>query len=175
MAKLSPYRIYAKVSRKNFISDRQSTLQNGKTKKGGGVCIYIDSKFSKYCQVLQECSTSNEGIAILTISLRKPGLKIMNIYVLYKPPKSTSKKVVNYLKSISALIMPQNIELWILGDFNTDFLVRDNDSTKKLTSYLRSIGFYQLINQITRPGIHKGTCIDWILTNSPFVKYSGSS
>ena len=71
--------------------------------------------------------------------------------------------------------MPQNIELWVLGDFNTDFLVRDNDSTKKLTSYLRSIGLYQLINQITRPGIHKGTCIDWKLTNSPFVKHSGSS
>ena len=94
MAKLSPYRIYAKFPEKTlFRLDRQSTLQNGKTKEGGGVCIYIDNKFSKYCQVLQECSTSNEDIEILTISLLKPGLKFMNISVLYKPLKLLRKKL----------------------------------------------------------------------------------
>ena len=128
-----------------FRLDRQSTLQTGKTKKGGGVCNYIDNKFSKYCQVIQECSTSNEDIDIFTLSLRKPGLKFMNVSVLYKPPKTSSKKLVDYLKSVSAEVMPHNVELWILGYFNTDFLVRDNDNTKKLISYFHSIGLSQLI------------------------------
>ena len=32
----------------------------------------------------------------------------------------------------------------------------------------------QLISTSTRPGVNSGTCIDWIVTNSTFVKYSGT-
>ena len=158
-----------------FRLDRQTTLQNGLQKKGGGLCIYIDDRLSKYCKVISECSISNDEIEIFSISLRKPCLKFMNVSVLYKPPKTTSKNLIDFLKTIMNVLMQNNIELWIPGDFNTDFLVRDNVNTKKLTSYFRSIGLSQLINNITRPGKYRGTCIDWIITNCPFVLFSGVS
>ena len=54
-------------------------------------------------------------------------------------------------------------------------LTRDNTNTKKLTTYFRAIGLTQLIDKMTRPSKNKGTCIDWILTNCPFIHASGVS
>ena len=74
-----------------FRLDCKSKLSNGTVKKGGGVCIYIDKKYSKFCKVLAACTISNDELEVLTISLRKPGLKFMNISVIYKPPKIPAK------------------------------------------------------------------------------------
>ena len=158
-----------------FRLDRQSTLPNGLVKKRGGLCIYIDNKFSKYCKILKSCTLSNHHLELLTISLHKPGLKHMNISVLYKPPKTSAKTVIDLLKGIQQDLIPQNCEFWLLGDFNTDFLSRNNVNTKKYVSFLRNNGLTQLITNLTRPNLYKGTCIDWIVTNSPFVSQSGVS
>ena len=66
-----------------------------------------------------------------------------------------------------------NYELWILGDFNIDYLSRDKLDVKKFTATLKSYGLQQLICDITRPYNMGGTCIDWIITSSPFVSISG--
>ena len=68
--------------------------------------------------------------------------------------------------------MPRN---WLLGDFNTDFLTRDNANTKKYVSFFRNNGLTQMIAKVTRPNVHKGTCIVWIVTNTPFVLHCGVS
>ena len=66
-----------------------------------------------------------------------------------------------------------NHELWILGDFNIDYLSRDKPSVKKYISTFKSYGLCRLITGITRPHNSSGTCIDWIITNSPFILKSG--
>ena len=71
-----------------FRLDRQTKLANGATKKGGGICVYIDNKYSKFCKAISSCSVSNADLEILTIGLMKPGLKFMNISVVYKPPQN---------------------------------------------------------------------------------------
>ena len=83
-----------------FRLDRQSILPNGSAKKGGGVCIYIDKKYSKFCKILKTCTASNDDLEMLTISLRKPGIKFMNISVIYKPPKTPAKIVIDNMKSV---------------------------------------------------------------------------
>ena len=97
----------------------------------------------------------------------------MNITVLYKSPKTAPKTVIDYLKMKQNDIVPCNVKFWLLGDFNVDFLVRDNVNTKKFVSYFRNIGLTQLISYVTRPNIYRGSCIDWIVTDSPFVQHSG--
>ena len=71
--------------------------------------------------------------------------------------------------------MPRNSEIWKLGDFNIDFLVRDNVNTKKIVAFFRNNGLSQLVTDITRPSKYRGSCIDWIVTNSTFVLHSGVS
>ena len=60
-------------------------------------------------------------------------------------------------------------EYWILGDFNIDYLKRNQSSTRDAISAIRNMGLVQLIKNVTRPASGKGTCIDWILTNSEYV------
>ena len=158
-----------------FRLDRHVKLPNGNAKKGGGVCLYVDNKYSKFCKIVTTTTMSNEEIEILTISVRKPGLKHMNITVIYKPPKTNVQTVIDFLKNGQNELMSRNQELWLMGDFNTDFLIRDNTDTKKFVSFFRNHGLSQLISKVTRPNKYKGSCIDWIVTNSPFMIYCGAT
>ena len=119
-----------------FRLDRQTRHVNGTLKKGSGVCLYVDNKYSKYCKVLSSCTLSNDEMEILTIGPCKPGLKYMNITVLYKPPKKNVKVTIDFFKPVQNDLIPLNREFWLLGDFNTDYLVRDNTDTKKFVTYL---------------------------------------
>ena len=67
----------------------------------------------------------------------------------------------------------KNFEIWILGDFNIDFLRRDDNNTVKLTSFIKKLGLSQLINGITRPNVKSGSCIDLILTDCKFINENG--
>ena len=169
------FSIYCAAYHGIWCSDRHSTLPNGLVKKGGGLCIYIDNKFSKFCKINKACTLSTDQLEFFTISLRKPGLKHINILVLYKPPKTSPKVVIDLLKGIQHELMPRNLEYWLLGDFNTDFLTRDNANMKKYVPFFRNNGLTQLIANVTRPNVHKGTCIVWIVTNTPFVLHCGIS
>ena len=50
-----------------FTLDQQSCLPNGSIKKGGGLCIYSDNNFSKYCKILKSCTFSNDQLEVLTM------------------------------------------------------------------------------------------------------------
>ena len=66
-----------------------------------------------------------------------------------------------------------NLELWILGDLNIDYLARDNQDTKRYLECFKTNGIKQNIVDITRPFRNGGTCIYWIATSSPFIQTSG--
>ena len=66
-------------------------------------------------------------------------------------------------------------EIWILGDFNTDLLKRNDVNTVALQSFAKKNGLLQQISGITRPSSRSGSCIDLIMTNSRFVCKSGIS
>ena len=61
----------------------------------------------------------------------------------------------------------------MLGDFNVDYRKRDDINFKRFQTFFKKFGLTQLIENITRPCINSGSCIDWIVTNSRFVASSG--
>ena len=63
-------------------------------------------------------------------------------------------------------------ELWFLGDFNVDHLKRTDIRFKRFQTFLKNFGLSQLIDSVTRPGITSSSCIDWIVTNSIFIRES---
>ena len=132
-----------------FRLDRQTKLANGLPKKGGGICIYVDARYSKFCTALPSCTMCCEDFEIMTISLCKPGTKFMNISVIYKPPKTNAKLLIDFLKQVHDFLIPRNREIWFLGDFNIDFLVRDNANTKKIVTYFRNNGLTQLVSEVS--------------------------
>ena len=64
-------------------------------------------------------------------------------------------------------------ELWLIGDFNINFLKRSDSSTKKAIDFARIYGLKQLINSVTHLTGFGGSCIDLVFTNAEFVKSLG--
>ena len=94
----------------------------------------------------------------------------MSIVCLYRPPNGKVKLCIDYLKNV---FKNCKSEVWLLGDFNVDFLDRSSVPRTKFQTLFNTHGLKQLIQNITRPSKSSGTCIDWIITNSLYVKNYG--
>ena len=94
----------------------------------------------------------------------------MSLICQYRPPDGNIKSCIDYLKIV---FQACKSEIWILGDFNVDFLDRSCDSRSKFNTLFTSCGLKQLMHSITRPNKKGGTCIDWVVTNSEFIKEYG--
>ena len=137
---------------------------------GGGVCIFVNDKWSSYCSVYLHSTKSCPDIEIITLKIDKPNFKTFFVTSLYKPPKGNFSSGFKYISTM--IDLHPNCEFWILGDFNIDFLKRNIPTTKTAMEDIRKSGLAQLIKNVTRPAHGKGTCIDWILTNSEYVALS---
>ena len=92
---------------------------------------------------------------------------------VYEPPKGKIAKLTEFLKTVITRNDFKEREIWTLGDFNTDWLERDNQDTVKLLSFCKNSGLVQSIDEINRPNMKGGSCIDLIFSNCKFVKRSG--
>ena len=146
-----------------------------RNKRGGGVCIYINIDLPSFCDIDKKSTFSNSDLEILTLKIRKPGLKYMTIASLYRPPCGKIQNCIDRLTEIFSRKEVAKDELWFLGDYNVDYLHRDNSDLRKFMSFFKKFGCVQLVNSVTRPGKYRCSCLDWIVTNSNFVCEYGVS
>ena len=132
---------------------------------------YLARKLAPYAKIDLDKTKSTKDYEILTIDISKPGMKYMTVSCLYRPPTGSLKKCCDFLKDI---FQNSKRELWIMGDFNVDYLDRTNDNRTRFTNIFKTLGLKQVIMKFTRPNNKGGTCLDWIVTNSDFVKFSGT-
>ncbi len=129
--------------------------------KGGGVAIYVKSKFVSSAILSITRAKQFEVLAI------KVGVsKVSNITVVgcYRPPSATR----DALKVFSDILHELNdsSEFILMGDLNWDWLSGTSDCFKELCD---SLSLTQLINAPTRlnPKVqHKSTLLDLIITNA---------
>ena len=88
----------------------------------------------------------------------------MLISCLYRPPRGKIQNCIDRLTETYARRENAKVEIWLLGDFNVDFLQRGESNLVKFLNFFKRFGCTQLINDTTRPGKHKCSCIDWIGT-----------
>ena len=129
--------------------------------KGGGLCIYIDSKFGSYCTINTDISICTPDFELLGLDVKRPGNRYMTIICVYGPPKGKHDLFIKYFEKI---VKDLNTEIWILGDFNVDYLNRTDENRAKLLRLFKKFGLHQYIDNITRPNTLGGTCLDWIIT-----------
>ena len=140
---------------------------------GGGVCIYVSNKWSDYVNVIREATVVTKDYEIMSITIDKPNFKKLFVSCVYKPPKGKIDVLYKFMTDIVNRFQGKKYEIWILGDFNTDFLKRDEINIIRTFRFLKKLGLKQLIDAVTRPNKKNGSCIDWIITDSYFVKDSG--
>ena len=65
------------------------------------------------------------------------------------------------------------MERWILGDFNVNLEIRNSPEALLVNTFLKDNNLKQLITVHSRLTKRGGSCIDWIITDCPYVKESG--
>ena len=140
---------------------------------GGGICLYVHSKYKDFTEIYPNGTTTTKDFEILTVLISKPTFRNLAIITVYKPPVGKIEKLIAYLKLLLKDIDTNNREVWIVGDFNIDWLKRNDPDTVKLMQFCKTQGLEQLIKSITRPNKSKGSLIDLMITNSNFVSKAG--
>ena len=80
---------------------------------------------------------------------------------------------MNYFELLFARREYRKREKWILGDFNVNLENRNTPEVSLVNRFLKDNSLKQLITTHTRLTNRGGTCIDWIITDCPYVKSSG--
>ena len=159
-----------------FRCDRKNNVVSYNARPtAGGVCIYMDNSLVNFTVRIDEFCTITQDFEILTLVTTRPCHRYFVTICVYKPPKGKLSKCIDFLNSILNNNQVHKKEIWILGDFNTDLLKRDDSNTILIQNFAKKAGLANLIRTITRPNARSGSCIDLIMTNCMFVSESGVS
>ena len=110
---------------------RQDRRYQTRNVKGGGLCIYIDSKFGPYSTVNMDISICTPDYEMLCLDIKKPGNRHMTVICVYRPPKGKPTVFSTYLENI---LKNLKTEIWIVGDMNINYLNRMDENRNQ---YLR--------------------------------------
>ena len=149
-----------------FRWDRHNGIINGVSKiRGGGVACYVSKKLQLDCHVMKKLTLTTCDIELLTLRCVYSYGKVLYVMSLYRPPEGSIDMFFETLYCLFDEYQLASKELWVLGDFNIDFLKRIDNKTKKLIEFLRIYSLKQQISGPTRLTGFSRTCIDLIITN----------
>ena len=154
-------------------ADRLVLTAEGRTKKGGGIGIYIHEKVNVVRIDSEVHSLSNENVESVTLNIKLPHTRPIFVICLYRPPQGCIETMLKSLKSLISNLPPSNDrEIIVGGDFNIDYSKPRNRNTQKLKKLLKELSLEQIIQSHTRLDKVNST-IDLIATNCPHVLDSG--
>lgn len=91
----------------------------------------------------------------------------------YRPPSENVDTALDVIRSVISEIPTKN-EIYIMGDFNLDYMCIGSPTFKKLKTFERSYQFIQYIANPTRVSANSVSLIDHIYTNSHLLSGSGT-
>ena len=134
---------------------------------GGGVCIYIKNNLN----FRSRTDLSNENLELTAIEIRKPHSRPFVVVTWYRPPNSQIS-TFSAIQDVIDRIDCENIEFYLLGDFNCDMLAEMPDnSTIQLRNIASVYDLTQVISQPTRITSTSVSLIDLCYTNFPDKVY----
>ena len=157
---------------KLFRWDCSKGINNGVTKsRGGGLACYVKNAIVADCSlILDQCLTTPD-IELQVIKLIQPVHKKRHVINLYQPPNGN---IDLYFDILENLFLNLNLsEVWLMGDFNINYLKRSDNYTKKAIDFARLYGLKPLITSATHLGGFSSSCIDLMFTNADFINTSG--
>ena len=140
------------------------------TKRGGGVGLYIKDDLTYTQANMVKHNISNKDIECCWIMVIRENTKEMLVCVVYRPPSGNVEAFCDYLNlTLEEIGNNFNREIFIMGDFNINYLGVNTQNMKHLLNFEQTTGLKQIIKQPTRGE----NCIDLIFTNSNDVTNSG--
>ena len=141
-------------------------------KRGGGVCLYINEHLNWSTKSYSLFNRNNNDIEIQWIEIINEKCKNFVIANGYRPPDGKTSEFFDYLEIVLENTNLQKCDLFLMGDFNIDYLDKKSQDTKKLKTILKQFGIDQLINKPTRYSLLRDSCLDLLCTNSDYIAKS---
>ena len=119
----------------NLVRWDRSWCEDGSNsvKRGGGVALYIKEDLTFTSQRLQQYNVSNRNNECLWVHVVRENAKDIIIGTVYRPPGGNVEMFCDYLKNTLEEIGNNfNKEIFILGDFNINYLDSNDPNTKHL-------------------------------------------
>ena len=151
------------------------TGNRGSPKKGGGVCTYFRDTITYSAQELSNLNQSTSYVEAQWFTIRQPNQKKIIMANIYRPPQGQVANFSHYLDECLNRINFNGSELLLLmGDFNIDYLDKNNPKTSTLNSWIKSKGLRQHIEGATRVTKDKQSCLDLIISNFSDIAQYGT-
>ena len=159
-----------------FRLDRQWNDRDnmGCSKRGGGLLCYACSSLNVSDALYDHLNSSSKDLEMQWLSVKIPNMRPLVILNVYRPPQGeykTACKIIN--DSIAKANLKSNTEIYLMGDFNIDLLIKTSPAAKELLFTTGSNGLFPKVQEATRfssrNGTPKKTCIDQIFTNSSLI------
>lgn len=152
--------------------DRQTNALNGKTKRGGGIVIYIKNEFDVTAWPL--LSVSNSDLELLCISAKLGNNRRTNLFIVYRLPTGNMQLAVDTLNdNVTELRRTTSGEVVVMGDFNIDLLTHSTQS-RNLSQLTSALNVSQMIQNPTMITNRTKTLIDHLYTDIIHVSYVGT-
>ena len=143
---------------------RKDRLKNGRN--GGGVCLYIRSNLNYNIR----SDLEHDKLEMISIEIKNPNSRPFVVSTWYRPQRTPwpVPELFQAFEEVVARIDALNIDYYLIGDINTNFLPKELDSeARTLLSILEVFGLHQLITKPTHVTKNSKSLIDLCITNSP--------
>ena len=155
-----------------FRQDRRPGSGGGK--RGGGLVMYVGTKYAESCESLDELNVSNENIEAQWLYIHRQNCRDVVVCNVYRPPKGDLKKAISYLDDGLKTLNLSKLDIFLLGDFNINYKNKKSPDYKRFDFFAQSNGLTQHINSTTRNNEKTKSLLDLAITNSKFISHAGT-
>ena len=156
-----------------YRKDRNTQI-NGKTKRGGGIAIFINQTLSTNIQALEDSRDKVKTLESLWLLIERKNAKNILLAGVYRPPQGKLKEAIKQLNDGLDKHMTDIAETYVIGDLNVNYKNKKSNLYKKLSFFEKSNNLRQVIQSATRHTKKTSTLIDIIFTNSKYISESGT-
>lgn len=159
------------AGKRHFRQDRLNVT----AQRSGGLVFYVDQRFAPYAVLDANFSVCNDHFESICVKIEYPGHKKKAFISVYRSHKGSPSHTFKKLTELIQQHIPNNMEIWILGDLNIDSLKTNSFKFRSMSTFLKKNNLIHPQTDTTHfPPGYPATTIDHILTNCNCVAESGT-
>ena len=152
-------------------------VEDSMPKRGGGLACYVRDGIKYSDSELKHLNVSSKDLEMMWVKVSIQNVRPIVIVNIYRPPQGDCKKCCELIsEAFDRVDLKDNTDIFMLGDFNVDYLDKKTPAYKELDFTTKSLGLKQLITSATRIAFREGalteSVLDLIFTNSEHVAAS---
>ena len=82
-------------------------------RRGGGVVIYVKTKWCIHTTILLKYTTITRDYETICLFVNKPNNRFMTILCVYRPPKGSIDRLVDYIRAFRNDPVVMGSEIWV--------------------------------------------------------------